>query len=106
MRRAFLMVVVGVYAALPLLLLYTPARVSSDVLDLLIQINQLRVRSEFSDKYSMRRMDRASHLCKRSSCLPAFSKSDHKESAAQTTIWSRPTAARDRASPWATRLSI
>ena len=72
-RRAFLMVVVGVYAALPLLLLYAPARVSSEVLDLLIHINQLRVRSEFSDKYSMRRMDRAAHLCK-SLCLLAFSK--------------------------------
>ena len=102
-RRAFLMVLVGVYAVLPLLLLYAPAKVSSELIDLLSQINQLRIRSEFADKFSMWRMERAARLCKSFRSRPS-QKSERK--LLQTTTWSKPTGARDRASPWATRLSI
>ena len=68
-RRLLLLLMVGVSAALPLLQLYAPARVSSSVIELLNQVNELRVRSEFSDKFALRRMERAAHLCKRSSSL-------------------------------------
>ena len=65
-RRLLLLLMVGVSAALPLLQLYAPARVSSSVIELLNQINELRVRSEFADKFTLRRMDRANNLCKHS----------------------------------------
>ena len=61
-RRLYLVLTVGVNAALPLLLAYAPARVSSEVLKLLRQINELRGRSEFADKFALRRTDRAAHL--------------------------------------------
>ena len=67
-RRLFLLLMVGANAALPLMQLYAPARVSSSVLELLNQINELRVRSEFADKFTLRRMDRANNLCKHSCC--------------------------------------
>ena len=65
-RRLLLLLMVGVSAALPLLQLYAPARVSSSVIELLNQVNELRVRSEFADKFTLRRMDRANNLCKHS----------------------------------------
>ena len=65
-RRLLLLLMVGVSAALPLLQLYAPARVSSSVLELLNHVNELRVRSEFADKFTLRRMDRANNLCKHS----------------------------------------
>ena len=78
MRRLYLAAVVLIQTGLPFLLLYAPARVSSAVIELLNQLNELRVRSEHADKDALRRMERASrlHQCKkvilsRFACCPS-----------------------------------
>ena len=61
-RRLYLAAVVFVQTTMPFMLLYAPARVSSAVIELLNQLNELRVRSEHADKDALRRMERAARL--------------------------------------------
>ena len=60
--RVYMPMVVVVLMALPFPLLYAPAHVSSAAIELLEQINELRVRSENADKDALLRMERASRL--------------------------------------------
>ena len=61
-RRSYLAVALIVVATLPMLMLYAPATVSTSVVKLLDQLNELRVRSELTDADALARMDRAAHL--------------------------------------------
>lgn len=63
-RRTFLVLFVGVHAALPLLMLFAPAKLSMEVQWLLEEVNELRVRSDIANKDAERLADRAMHLCK------------------------------------------